>query len=114
MLSWMNERVRGTGFRNVVRAMAGVSLLSTLMSASTGCALMDASREMGSSMRNIFTGRPVDRRDPTDEVDSWTSEVGMDARGNRARDKDPDSWWGRYVISEKHREIERNLGVDYE
>lgn len=79
-----------------------------------GCGVMDAGRSMTDSMRSAFSFRPSDRRDPTDEVDGWTSEVGMDGRGNRPRDKDPDPWWGRYVISEKHREIERNLGVDYE
>ena len=110
MLSTTNVRVR----ENAGRALAGFALMSVLISANTGCAVMDAGREMGASVRNVFTGRPTDRRDPTDEVDSWTSEVGMDARGNRARDKDPDPWWGKYVISEKHREIERNLGVDYE
>jgi hypothetical protein len=75
---------------------------------------MDATRTMAQSVQTALKFRPDDRRDPTDEVDAWTTEVGMDARGNRPRDVDPDGWWGKYVISEKHREIERSLGVDYE
>lgn len=69
---------------------------------------------MARSMQNALSFQTSDRRDPTDEVDSWTTEVGMDARGNRPRDTDPDGWWGKYVISDKHREIERSLGVDYD
>ena len=96
-----------------MRAALSGALLGCILT-SSGCAVVDASREVAASVRNAITPRTWDRRDPTDEVDSWTSEVGMDARGNRTRDKDPDAWWGKYVVSDKAREIEKNLGVDYE
>ena len=96
------------------RCAPAVFLAAVVAAAPSGCVVMDATRTMAHSMQTALKLRPDDRRDSTEEVDSWTTEVGMDARGNRPRDLDPDGWWGRYVISEKHREIERSLGVDYE
>lgn len=106
MLCTFSTQTRRRRFAPVVRNMIGSAVLVFVALTCCGCV------GPGRSLMNPFT--VTDRRDPTDEVDSWTSEVGMDARGNRARDNDPDPWWGKYVISEKHREIERNLGVDYD
>ena len=106
-----SKRSRNSRF---ARLLPGLLLAAAVAGSSGGCAVTDATRSMARSMRNALSIHTSDRRDPTDEVDSWTTEVGMDARGNRPRDVDPDGWWGNYVISDKHREIERSLGVDYE
>ncbi|GAB4137241.1 MAG: hypothetical protein Tsb009_04710 [Planctomycetaceae bacterium] len=62
----------------------------------------------------FLTEKPADYLDGTEiEQESWTSEAGTIGRGNRARQTDPDSWWGKYIISPKHRAIENNLGIDH-
>lgn len=80
-------------------------LLLGFAAAGAGCA----------SVRNSFFQRHfVDSPDPTDsKAETWVSDAGKEARGDRTREKDPDGFWLKHIYSEKHRSIERNLGVDY-
>lgn len=72
----------------------------------TGCAMVESTHTF---LKENFNDRP----DPTDQSDeSWVKKAGEEGRGNRQRETDPDFWFNRWFKSEKHREIERNLGVD--
>jgi hypothetical protein len=87
--------------------LLGLLLAAGTILPATGCALSNSS------------GRPSGlfgswgEREASDEGnEDWEEQVGKDARGNRPRERDPDPWWQRYVMSEKARAIERNLGID--
>lgn len=53
-----------------------------------------------------------DYRDPTDEENDEWAFAGKEARGDRPRERDPDRWWRKYIMSPKARSIERNMGID--
>jgi hypothetical protein len=69
-------------------------------------------RESARETKRIYTPRSTDYRDLSEEEgDDW-AYVGEDARGSQAREQDPDPWWKKWVMSERARSIERNLGYD--
>lgn len=93
--------------RPILSPLLGLLLAAGAILPATGCALTDTSR----GLFGLF--KPSGERDDTDEGnEDWEEQVGKDARGNRPREKDPDAWWQKYVMSEKARAIERNLGID--
>lgn len=88
-------------------------LLLALVAGSSGCALTQPLNSITRYAKDLFTFRGTDYVDPTEEEDdAWISEAGDEARGDRPREKDPDQWYKKYVMSEKARSIERNLGID--
>lgn len=88
------------------------ALLLCLMFAQTGCALIKPTETFFGGLGRALKFRPNDYRDTTDEpTDEWDF-VGKDARGNRPVLREPDTWWQKYMMSEKARSIERNLGVE--
>ena len=84
-----------------------VTLAMALAAASltTGCAVFDSMRSK--------TDETTSRFGPSDEApsDEWDF-VGEVGRGDRPREKDPDSWW-QYLMHPTAVSIERNLGIDY-
>jgi len=81
-------------------------LAAELVLWSIGCTVVE-------STHAFLEAHFVDRPDLTEREDeSWVKQAGKEARGDRLRDRDPDVWFNKYFKSEKHREIERNLGVD--
>ena len=97
------------------RRFASLVLFPALIILAAGCAVVESSREATRQMMSMFKPRPAGYRGGSEEApDAWVDEFGTQARGLRPREKDPDGWWGKYIISEQHRSIERNLGVDYE
>lgn len=93
------------------RSMASVFLIGTLF-LQAGCVMLESAQEMTRQSMRIFKPRPTDYRDLTEEEGDEWSYVGKLARGNQPREKDTDWWWTKFVMSEKARAIERNLGVD--
>ena len=79
----------------------------------TGCTVLEPMNEMTRQTLRLMKPNPDGYRDLTDEEDTNWDFVGQIGRGDRPREKDPDSWWGKYVMSEKARSIERNFGVYY-
>ena len=93
----------------------GISVLTLLLvvTSSSGCALTEPMRPVARYAKNLFTFRGTDYSDPTeDEVDYWITDAADEARGDRPRERDPDRWWKDYIMSEKARSIERNVGID--
>lgn len=92
-----------------IRPLLALLLLSTL---TTGCQVVDATREMTRQTVSMITPRGFDERDPTEETgDEWEG-VGDEARGERPIERDPDPYWRKYVMSSKARNIESNLGFE--
>lgn len=77
----------------------------------TGCELMHGGRELADETVRTLKPKSSDYRDTTEEESDEWAFVGRDARGNRPREQDPDPWWQRFVMSEKARSIESNLGI---
>ncbi len=79
----------------------------------SGCLLTEAARPVTRYMKNTFNFQGTDYNDPTEEDDEvWISEAAKEGRPNQRIEKDPDQWWRKYVMSEKARSIERNLGFE--
>lgn len=80
----------------------------------TSCLVFQSGCNIVDSTEAFFNSRPPDYTDGTETFDEhWTSTAGKEGRGNRARQQDPDSWWGRLIMSRKARDIENNLGIDH-
>tara|TARA_R110002124_G_scaffold63470_3_gene173928 strand:- start:6253 stop:6561 length:309 start_codon:yes stop_codon:yes gene_type:complete len=79
----------------------------------TGCnAIMQPISELNRETMRAFKPKPFDADwSGEEEIDQW-SYVGDEARGDRPKESDPDGWWQKYVMSNKARNIERNLGIE--
>ena len=51
-------------------------------------------------------------RDTTEESEEQWKVVGDEGRKGQDVEIDPDQWWRKYVMSEKARSIEENLGYE--
>jgi hypothetical protein len=60
----------------------------------------------------MFTPNPDDWDKGADEDAGEWDFVGDEARGDQVREKDPDPWFKKHLMSEKANSIERNLGID--
>jgi hypothetical protein len=89
-----------------------LTMLPLALAAVPGCVLTDLVRETARQTKTLYTPRPTDYRDTTEEPSDEWAFVGEDARGNQPREVDPDPWWKQKVMSQKARDIERNLGFD--
>lgn len=89
-----------------------LTVLPLVVAGTSGCVLTDLFRESARETKRIYTPNPTDYRDMSEEADSEWDFVGEDGRGNQRREQDPDPWWKRWVMSERARSIERNLGYD--
>ncbi len=79
----------------------------------TGCSVLEPLNESTRQSLRLMRPNPNGYRDPTAEEDDNWDFVGQLARGDRPRERDPDPWWGKFVMSEKARSIERNFGIDH-
>ncbi|MEQ8856782.1 MULTISPECIES: hypothetical protein [Gimesia] len=79
----------------------------------SGCAqVMQPISKLQHETMRAFKPKPFDSDwSGEDEIDQW-GYVGEEARGDRPRERDPDQWYKKYVMSSKARSIERNLGID--
>ena len=87
-------------------------VLGGLVACSSGCVVIDSAKDMGRYTKQMFTFRPSDYRDATDEPQDDWEFVGDEGRGNQPVQRDPDQWWRKWFMTEKARSIERNLGFE--
>jgi len=88
------------------------SLFVTVCVSFTGCALVDASKEMTDSTLSLFEPNPRDYDDAAPLVAENWSDYGKDARSDRATDKIDDPI-NKLMLSDKARSIERSVGYEY-
>lgn len=64
-----------------------------------------------SSLRQAF--KTADYADPTEGSDDpWVARTGVEARGDRPKESaDEPRWFREWTMSDRAREIERNLGI---
>ena len=78
----------------------------------SGCALVESPSAAMRRMKRTFTPNP---HDPDIEASQDKGEwdfVGDEGRGDQTRERDPDPWFKKYLMSPKANAIERNLGID--
>ncbi len=96
-----------------MRCIASLVVFIGLCALQSGCVLIEPMQEMSRQTKRIFTFRPGDYRDMTEEeTDDWTDDVGREGRGNQPFEQDPDQLWRNWFMSEKARSIERNVGIE--
>ena len=92
------------------KAMLLNAALLTLLA--TGCHLLEHPKNASRRFGRMFTPKPFDGEVADDDHGEWNF-VGDEGRADYAREQDPDPWFGKYLMSDKARSIERNLGIDY-
>ena len=95
----------------MLRFSACLAVAGVLSVAGSGCALVQPAQTFTRSSWRAFRPKPNDYRDVTDESEDQWAFVGEEARGTRPVEHDPDPF-KKFLMSEKARSIERNLGVD--
>lgn len=94
------------------RQMALCLALTTALSLTCGCTLMQKSQEFTHESMRAFKPRTSDYRDFTDETDDQWAIAGKEGRADVPPEKDPDPWFKKWFMSPKARSIERNLGYE--
>ncbi|MEN9556860.1 MAG: hypothetical protein RLZZ232_3146 [Planctomycetota bacterium] len=77
-----------------------------------GCSLVEHPKTASRRFGRMFTPRPFDGESVDEDNGEWDF-VGDEGRAEYDREQDPDPWFGKYLMSDKARSIERNLGIDY-
>lgn len=86
--------------------------LCLLIAFSSGCSMVEHPTSAMRRMTRMFTPNPRDFSDGSEEDTGEWDFVGEEGRGDRTRERDPDPWFKKYLMSEKANSIERNLGID--
>lgn len=89
-----------------------VTVALALAACAGGCTLQDHAANAIHDAKKMTTPKTTDRRDFTEDVEEDWGFVGDEGRKNQTKEIDPDQWWRRYVMSEKARQIEENLGYE--
>lgn len=80
--------------------------------ACSGCHLVEHPKSAMRRMTRMFTPTPDDwDSEVNEDVKEWDF-VGEEGRGDQTRERDPDQWFKKHLMSEKANSIERNLGID--
>jgi hypothetical protein len=77
-----------------------------------GCNLVEHPKSATRRLGRMFTPRPWDSKNEPGTDDGDWDFVGEEGRSEFEREKDPDGWYKKYLMSEKANAIERNLGID--
>ncbi len=87
-------------------------LLGGLLAAACvpGCALFEPWGEFWHQTKRTAKPKGTDQRDTTEESEEQWKVVGDEGRKDQSVELDPDQWWRKYIMSEKARSIEENLG----
>ena len=76
------------------------------------CSLVEHPKSAMRRMTRMFTPNPEDwDKDADADAGEWDF-VGDEGRGDQVRERDPDPWFKKHLMSEKANSIERNLGID--
>lgn len=86
-----------------------VSLVTLTVS---GCSLVESPTSAMRRLKRTFTPNPTDwDSKASDDKGEWDF-VGEEGRGDQERERDPDQWFKKHLMSDKANAIERNLGFD--
>ncbi|QDU79016.1 hypothetical protein Pla110_07200 [Polystyrenella longa] len=84
-----------------------------LVALSGGCAMLEEETETAiSETKRQFRIKPNDYHDNTEDPDEDWSFVGDQGRAGMPKERDNDRVLRKYLMSEKARSIESNLGIE--
>lgn len=90
------------------RILVCVAVLGLL----SGCAMMrEGADEAYSETTRTMKMKSGGYGDGTEELDEDWTFVGEEGRADMEKEKEPDRMWWNFVMSEKARSIERNVGI---
>lgn len=89
--------------------LMGLGMLTVF---SSGCSMIEHPKSAMRRMTRMMTPNPTDFDEQSDEDTGEWDFVGDEGRGDQTRERDPDPWFKKYLMSEKANSIERNLGID--
>ena len=93
------------------KSLVRLMVLVGIVCGQSGCALVGPARQFTTESWRIFKPNPRGYRDGTDEVDDQWSIVGIEGRGDRPLEREPDPF-KKWLQSPKARSIERNLRIE--
>ncbi|MFO0976720.1 MAG: hypothetical protein U0996_10005 [Planctomycetaceae bacterium] len=96
------------------RSVSQIRLVCVLLVALfvSGCSLVESPTSAMRRVKRTFTPNPHDwDSKASDDKGEWDF-VGDEGRGDQPRERDPDQWFKKYLMSDKANAIERNLGFD--
>lgn len=77
-----------------------------------GCAMVESPASASRRMKRMFTPNPKDWDSEAGDDEGEWDFVGDEGRGQSERERDPDPWFKKFLMSDKANSIERNLGID--
>lgn len=95
-----------------MRHVIQISIVTVLLISSTGCMVMDASKAAYKTTARMFSPSTRSYDDGLDDNGSEWNFVGDEGRAEQERERDPDPWFKKHLMSEKARSIEHNVGID--
>ena len=96
----------------MIRTRLTLMVIVLLASVGSGCNMVEKPSSAMRRMTRMFTPNPTDLdADASSDEGEWDF-VGDEGRGDQTRERDPDPWFKKYLMSEKANSIERNLGID--
>jgi hypothetical protein len=96
----------------MIRSSALPLATAFLLLSTAGCALVESPASAARRMKRMMTPSAADWDKGADEDKGEWDFVGDEGRGDAEREKDPDPWFKKYLMSDKANSIERNLGID--
>lgn len=87
-------------------------LVLTSLTSSSGCVVVDMSRDAMKRTTSMFRPDSKDYDEGSDDDGSEWSFVGEEGRAEQKPDRNPDAWIDDLIMSPKARSIERNLGYE--
>ena len=82
-----------------------------LVSTAAGCMVIEGMTDATKQTWRMMKPKPNDW-DPSEEKDEEWGFVGEETRHHYGRERDPDRWYKKYIMSEKANSIEKNFGID--
>ena len=96
----------------MIRTRLSLTVLCLLLITVSGCGLVEHPKSAMRRMTRMFTPNPDDWDTGVEKDEEEWDFVGEDGRGDQTRERDPDQWFKKHLMSEKANSIERNLGID--
>ena len=94
------------------RRSLAICLCAGVLPSLTGCLLVEPWGNFWHDATASLKPSGEDSRDYTEESQEQWEFVGEEGRRGQEVEKDPDQWYREYILSEKARSIEENLGFE--
>jgi hypothetical protein len=94
------------------RRSLAICLGACVLPSLTGCLLLEPWGNFWHDIAAAAKPSGEDARDYTEDSQEEWAFVGKEGRRDQPVEKDPDQWYRQYILSEKARSIEENLGFE--